>query len=236
MTDRQLIVNVEAIAALRQLRGGLEPDPVAAAQLALLAGADGIALTLREERPHAQDRDARVLRQTVHHGFWLPIAATPEMLKVALEVRPDAVVLTSEHASEPEAAGGLDVQAQIGALGEVVRTLDDGKVASLLSIRPELEHVKAAHRIGVYGVELDAARFAETGPDREDEFGRLCDCASLGAKLGLYVCAGRGLSVRTLRRLADVRQIHAFHVGHAVMARSMLVGVERAVRELRDIV
>jgi pyridoxine 5-phosphate synthase len=230
--DRQLIINVEAVAALRQLRGGPDPDPVAAAQLALLAGADGIALTLRDDRATAQDRDARVLRQTVHRGFWLSLPVSTEALKLALEVRPDVAVLTPDPASEP---GGLEARTRLGALGEVVRTLADGKVSSLLCVRPDLEQVKAAHRIGAYGVELHAARFAETGPDREDEFGRLCDCASLGAKLGLHVCVGRGLDARTLRRLSDVRQVHAFHVGHAAIARSTLVGIERAVRELRDV-
>jgi pyridoxine 5-phosphate synthase len=236
VSDRQLIVNVEAIAALRRLRGGPEPDPVAAAQLALLGGADGIGLTLREDRSHGQQRDARVLRHTVHRGFWLALGATPEMLKVALEIRPDVAVLMAAREPEGAASDGLEAAQEIGPLGEMLRTLEDGKVSSLLSIRPELDHVKAAHRMGAFGVELHAARFAEEGPDCEEEFGRLCDCASLAAKLGLFVCAGRGLGARSLRRLADVRQIHAFHVGFAPMARAVLIGVERAVRELRALV
>lgn len=236
MSDRQLIINVEAIAALREIREGVEPDPAAAAQLARLGGADGIALTLREDRLYAQDRDARVLRQTVHRGFWLCVAATSEMGKLALEIRPDVVVLTPEHPPERGTPDGLDAQGQLAQLGELCRVLEDGKVVSLLSIRPELEHVKAAHRMGAYGVELHAARYAEDGPDREEELRRIADCASLGAKLGLHVCVGRGLEVGALRQLSELRQIHAFHVGHAWMARSVLLGVERAVRELRALV
>jgi pyridoxine 5-phosphate synthase len=234
--SRRLVVRLDDTALLRQAHGSAEPDPVAVATLALIAGADGVAVHLREDRMHVQDRDARILRQTVRHGFRMDIGPLPEMLKVALEVRPDTVVLVPELPGELRTEGGLDLQSELAGLGEMVRALGDGKIAAGVRIAPDLEQVKAAHRAGVSSVQLCTARYTEDGPDRARELERLRDSARLAGRLGLDVCAGGGLDTRNLRPLLPIEELSGFCVGRALSARALLVGVERAVRELRDLV
>ena len=236
MRERRLIVGLDQVAAVRQAREGREPDPVAAATLAVLAGADGVSVHMRRDRLHVQDRDVRVLRQTVERGFVMNIDALPEMMKVALEIRPDAVTLVPELPETLASGAGLDVQTQMGALGELVRALEDGKVPSSLRVAPDIEQVKSAHRVGVSGVQLHTARFAEGGPDRDDELQRLRDAARLARKLGLEVSVGGQLDARSLKPLLEIDEIDEFRIGYAVVARGLLVGLERAVRELRALV
>jgi pyridoxine 5-phosphate synthase len=235
MTERRLIVNLDGVAMLRGAGGGQDPDPVAAATLALLAGADGVSVQLREDRRSIQDRDARVLRQTVRRGFGMEIAAAPEVMKVALEIRPDAITLVGDLPHERAGAAGIDVAAQIGALGDIVRALQDGKIAASLLVAPDLEQVKCAHRVGARGVRLDAGRFAEDGPDRDKELERLQDAARLAAKLGLAVSVGGALDYENVRRLLPIAEISEFHASHAICARALLLGIERAVREMKEL-
>ncbi len=235
-TPPRLVVRLDDTALLRQAHGSAEPDPVAVATLALIAGADGIAVHLREDRMHVQDRDTRILRQTVRHGFRMDIGPLPEMLKVALEVRPDTVVLVPELPGELRAPGGLDVQSELAGLGEMVRALEDGRIAAGVRIAPDTEQVKAAHRAGVGMVQLCTARYSEDGPDRERELARLRDSARLAARLGLEVSAGGGLDARSLRPLLAIEELTGFCVGRALSGRALLVGIERAVRELRELV
>lgn len=236
MRERRVIVGLEQVAAVRQARQGREPDPVAAATLALLAGADGVSVELRPDRLYVQDRDARVLRQTVERGFHMQLPAQPDLIRLALEIRPDGVTLLPEIADSLAPAAGLDVAAQIGALGEVARALEDGKIQSGVLIAPDIEQVKSAHRAGVAAVQLHTFRFAEGGPDRDDEFARLGDAARLSRKLGLRVAAGGSLDYRSLRSLLEIEEIDEFRIGYAVVARGMLVGLERAVQELKALV
>ncbi len=236
MRERRVIVGLEQVAAVRQARQGREPDPVAAATLALLAGADGVSVELRPDRLHVQDRDARVLRQTVERGFQMQLPALPELIRLALEIRPDSVTLLPEIPDSLSPAAGLDVAAQIGVLGELARALEDGKIQSGVLIAPDIEQVKSAHRAGVASVQLHTVRFAEGGPDCDDEFARLGDAARLSHKLGLRVAAGGCLDYRSLRALLEIEEIDEFRVGYAVVARGLLVGLERAVRELRALV
>ena len=236
MRERRLVVGLDAVAQMRQSRAGRDPDPVAAATLALLAGADGVSIRLHVDRRPVLDRDARVLRQTVERGFVMNIGTLPELMKVALEVRPDTATLVPELPDALASGAGLDVAAQIGALGEIVRSLEDGKIQSGLLIAPDLEQVKSAHKVGVASVQLSTARFAEGGPDRDDELARLSDAARLAHKLGLEVSVGGRLDSRNLKPLLAIDDISEFRVGHAVMSRALLVGLERAVRELRTLV
>ena len=141
MSERRLVVNVDHVATVRQARRGVEPEPVTAAALALLGGADGIVVHLREDRRHIQDRDVRLMRQTVHAVFCLEMAATQEMLKVALEVRPSSVTLVPERREELTTEGGLDVQTRLGEIGEIVRALKDGGIRSCLFVAPDLEQL-----------------------------------------------------------------------------------------------
>lgn len=235
MGYRRLVINLDAVAYLRQARAGAEPDPVTAAALARLAGADGINLQLRGDRGHTQDRDVRLMRQTVERGLSIDIAPIPELLKVALEVRPDTVVLVTETPLDQPQISGVDVSAQLPALSEIVRSLRDGKIASSFLIVADLEQVKAAHRIGAETLRLQTGRFSEDGPDREAEFERISDAARLAAKLGMQVSVGGGLSLTDVRELSQIAAISEFVIGSSLTARAVMFGIERAVGEYRDL-
>ena len=233
---RRLVVNVDHVATLRQARLGIEPDPVVAATLALVAGADGIVAHLREDRRHIQDRDVRLLRQVVQSLFCLEMAATQDMLKIALEARPDSVTLVPERREELTTEGGLDVLARMGEVGEVVRALQESNIRTCLFIAPDLEQIKAAHRLGADAIEIHTGRYAEDGPTRDEELVAIQDGARLAAKLGLGVGVGHGLNYRNVRSLVSTAEIEEFSIGHAIVSRAVLVGMERAVGEMRDLV
>ncbi len=228
-----LVVNVDHVATLRQARLGVEPEPVAAATLALLGGADGIVVHLREDRRHIQERDLRLLRQIVPRLFCLEMAPTQEMLKVALEVRPDSVTLVPERREELTTEGGLDLLGGLGEIREIVRALGDSKIRSCLFIDPDLDQIKVAHRVGARAVELHTGRYAEDGPDREEELRRVCDGVRLAAKLKLAVGVGHGLGYANIRPLFELTEIQEFSIGHSIVSRAVLVGMERAVAEMR---
>ena len=236
MTERRLVVNVDHVATVRQARRGAEPDPVTAGALALLGGADGIVVHLREDRRHIQERDVRLLRQTVPALFCLEMAATQEMLKVALEVRPSSVTLVPERREELTTEGGLDVQSRIGEVGEIVRALGDGGIRACLFVAPDLEQIKAAHRVGARAVEIHSGRYAERGPDFEDEVRRIEDAIRMAAKLRLEIGVGHGLDYRNVVRLARIGEIEEFSIGHSIVSRALFVGIERAVREMKALV
>ena len=236
MSRPRLVVNVDHVATLRQARRGVEPDPVAAATLALLGGAEGIVVHLREDRRHIQDRDVRLLRQVVHGLFCLEMAATQEMLKVALEVRPSSVTLVPERREELTTEGGLDLVGQLGEIGEVVRTLGESEIRSCVFIDPDLDQIKAAHRVGVQAVEVHTGRYADAGDAGQDELRRVCDAVRLAAKLKLEVGVGHGLDYQNVRPLVDVEQIEEYSIGHSIVSRAALVGMERAVFEMRSLV
>jgi pyridoxine 5-phosphate synthase len=236
LSERRLVVNVDHVATVRQARLGQEPDPVTAATLALLGGADGIVVHLREDRRHVQDRDVRLLRQTVHGLLCLEMAATQEMLKVALDVRPSSVTLVPERREELTTEGGLDVQTRLGEIGEICRALADSSIRSCLFIEPDLEQIKAAHRAGARAVEIHTGRYAERGPDHEDVLRRIEDAVRLAVKLKLEVGVGHGLDYRNVGPLAQNDLIDEFSIGHAIVARALYVGMERAVREMRELV
>jgi pyridoxine 5-phosphate synthase len=246
LEGRRLVVNVDHVATVRQARQAKHPDPVAAAQLALLGGAQGIVAHLREDRRHIQDRDVRLLRQVVHEYFCLEMAPNQEMLKIALEVRPDSVTLVPERREERTTEGGLDVLMALGEIGEIVRALHESQIRTCLFVEPDLEQVKAAHRLGARAVELHAGRYAEGGPPARgaepraplasDELRRLEDAAKLAAKLRLDVGVGHGLDYRNVGPLAALEAIREFSIGHSIVSRAVLVGMERAVREMRDLV
>ncbi len=236
MSAARLVVNVDHVATLRQARRGVEPDPVAAATLALLGGADGIVVHLREDRRHIQDRDVRLLRQVVHRVFCLEMAATQEMLKVALEVRPTSVTLVPERRDELTTEGGLDLVGQLGEIGEVVRTLGESEIRSCVFVDPDLDQIKAAHRVGARAVEIHTGRYADAGPGAQDELRRVCDAVRLAAKLKLEVGVGHGLDYQNVRALAEADQIEEYSIGHSIVSRAALVGMERAVFEMRSLV
>lgn len=236
MRARRLVVNVDHVATLRQARGIAEPDPLAAATLALIGRADGIVVHLREDRRHIQDRDVQLLRLVVHDLMCLEMAPVQEMLKLALEVRPDSVTLVPERREELTTEGGLDLVAHAKSVRDVVQALRDAHIRSCLFIDPEIEQVKQSHRLGADAIELHSGRYAERGPDGDAEFTRIRDAARLGAKLGLEVGVGHGLNHRNVPPLARVDEIEEFSIGHAIVGRALLVGMERAVSEMKDLV
>lgn len=234
----RLGVNVDHVATLRQSRGGAEPDPIAAAVLVELAGADGLVVHLREDRRHIQDRDLTLLREVVQTKLDLEIAAEESMIKVALNVKPHLVTLVPERRQELTTEGGLEVAAHREHIEKLVTLLHDGGIPVSLFIEPNLNQVKAAHRVGADYVELHTGRYANARRLKEEqtELEAITQAAKLAYKLGMGVNAGHGLNYRNVRRLAQIPEIVEFNIGHSIIARAVLVGLERAVREMKDLV
>jgi pyridoxine 5-phosphate synthase len=230
----RLAINVDHVATVRQARRGAEPDPVTAAALAELGGAQGIVVHLREDRRHIQDRDVEILRKTVKTRLNLEMAATKEMVETALAVKPDIVTLVPEKRQELTTEGGLDVVLYEDALRSAVKTLHDGGILVSLFINPDPRQVKTAHKLDADCVELHTGMFSEARSfvQRQDEFERLETAAKLAHKLGLAILAGHGVDYQNIYWLRNLPEVEEFSIGHAVIARAMLVGMERAVREM----
>ena len=233
---RRLVVNVDHVATVRQARGGVEPDPAEAAEAALAAGADGIVAHLREDRRHVQDRDVRRLRRTVRRLFCLEMAATREMLEIALEVRPDSVTLVPERREELTTEGGLDVRAEPAEVAAILRALDGAGIRTCLFVDPDPEQVEASRRLDARSVELHTGGYAQAGPDRAGHARALADAALLAAGLGLEVGVGHGLDYRNVRGLAGLAPVEEFSIGHSIVSRALFVGMDRAVREMGELV
>ena len=230
----RLGVNIDHVATVRQARRAASPDPVQAAVLAELGGADGITVHLRSDRRHIQDRDVELLRQVVKTRLNLEMAATQEMVRVALTVRPHQVTLVPERREELTTEGGLDVVLNSVHLKPVARSLGEGGIEVSLFVDPSLEQVKEAHKIGVRAVEINTAAWADAADEkaREAALRKVEDAARLGRKLGLQVHAGHGLDYVNVGRVAALPEISELNIGHALVARAVLVGMERAVREM----
>jgi pyridoxine 5-phosphate synthase len=234
----KLAVNVDHVATLRQRRRTAEPDPVTAAALAELAGAQGIVVHLREDRRHIQDRDLHLLRQTVKTKLNLEMAATQEMLKTALSVKPDMVTLVPERREELTTEGGLEVQLNRDNLKKYVRLFKDADITVSLVINPDLDQIKAAQWVEADYIEVHAGSFCEarTLTERQEEFDRIQNAVKLAHKVGLGVTVGHRLDHSNIGWLVDVAEIEEFIIGHAIVARAVLVGFERAVREMVELI
>jgi len=233
----RLGVNVDHVATLRQVRRATYPDPVTAAALAELAGADQITIHLREDRRHIQDRDLLVLRKTVTTRLNLEMAAAQEMVKIAYEVKPDVVTLVPERREELTTEGGLDAVGSRDQVRRVVKTLRDADIEVSLFIDAEIDQVKAAHRAEAQAVEFHTGRYcdARLAGDRRRELARLVDACKTAAKLGLQVAAGHGLNYQNVLPVAAIPEVEELNIGHAIVARAVLVGLERAVREMKEL-
>jgi len=232
----RLGVNIDHVATLRQARRVPDPDPVQAAILAELAGADGITVHLRSDRRHIQDRDVEILRQVVKTRLNLEMAATQEMLKIALTAKPHQVTLVPERREEITTEGGLDVVLNSVQLKPAVKMLEEGGIHVSLFVDPDLEQVKEAHRIDAHAIEINTAAYADARDDqgREAALRKTVDAARFGRKLGLAVHAGHGLTYENVRAVAALPEISELNIGHSIVARAVLVGMERAVREMRE--
>jgi pyridoxine 5-phosphate synthase len=234
----RLGVNIDHVATLRQARRGRYPDPVAAAVLAELGGAEQITLHVREDRRHVNDRDLALLRQTVNGTLNLEMAAVQPMLEVALHTRPDTVTLVPERREELTTEGGLDVNAQREEIKRVVRGLRDASVDVSLFVDPDLEQIKASHRVDAQAVELHTGRYcdARTPRDRARELARLVDAAKAAEKLGLRVAAGHGLDYWNVLPVAKIEEITELNIGYSIVCRAVLTGMEKAVRDMKELI
>jgi pyridoxine 5-phosphate synthase len=233
----RLGVNIDHVATVRQARRAPEPDPVHAAVLAELGGAAGITVHLRQDRRHIQDRDLEVLRQSVRTRLNLEMAATQEMLRTALTVKPDQATLVPERREELTTEGGLDVVLNSVQLRPIVKTLAEGGIEVSIFLDPDLEQVKEAHKLDAQAVEINTASWADArdAKQRETALRRIVDAARLGRRLGLLVHAGHGLTYQNVTPIAALSELSELNIGHSIVSRAVLVGMERAVREMAEL-
>ena len=234
----RLAVNVDHVANIRQARKIDIPDPVTAAMLAEVAGAHGIVVHLREDRRHIQERDVRVLREMVKTKLNLEMAATPEMVRFAKEIKPDVVTLVPEKRQELTTEGGLDVKGKSADLEKKIGELRDAGIEVSAFVDPDISQIKASLEAGANIVEIHTGAYAEAR-DHEAlaiEAEKIAKAASFASKGGLRVSAGHGLNYRNVKKIAGILEIEEMSIGHSIVARAVMVGMTQAVREMLDLI
>lgn len=230
-------VNIDHVATLRQARLGTEPDPVMAATLAILGGAGGITLHLREDRRHVNDRDLEMLRAFVPVELNLEMASTDEMVRIAAQKLPDMVTLVPEKRRELTTEGGLEVRANMKAVKKAVKTLRDKGILVSLFINPAENDIEASKEAGADMVEIHTGCYANgKGVKQEKELLRVRRAVKKAAGLGLMVNAGHGLNYVNVQDIAAISDVRGLYIGHSIISRSVLVGIERAVREMKELI
>jgi pyridoxine 5-phosphate synthase len=231
-------VNIDHVATVRQARRASEPDPVAAALLAILGGADNITLHLREDRRHIQDRDLQVMRSVVTHKLNLELAAVDPIVDIACSVKPDQATLVPERREELTTEGGLDVIAHRDTVARAVKRLQDAGIEVSLFIDPDPHQIEMARKLGATAVEIQTARYSEadTPESVRRELEALDRAARSAQNLELHFHLGHGLNYTNVRPLCGLSGIREFNIGHSIVARAVLVGMERAVREMKDVI
>lgn len=234
----RLAINIDHVATLRNARGGEEPDPVTAAQVAELAGAEGIVCHLREDRRHIKDRDVRLLRDVVKTRLDLEMGATEEIIKIAFDIVPDFVTLVPERRQELTTEGGLDVAGQKGFLKGVIAEFHNHRIPVSLFVDPVPAQIEAAKEAGADMVELHTGEYANARRERDIQecLVAIKQAATLGKSLGLGVHAGHGLNYVNTRPVASIAEIDELSIGHAVITRAVFAGLDRAVREMLSLV
>ncbi len=233
----RLHINIDHVATIRNARGTVYPDPVLAAQLCELAGADGITAHLREDRRHINDNDIERLRKSLTTVLNLEMAASDEMIEIARRVRPDVITLVPERRQELTTEGGLDAIATAAQIEKASAMCRELSIKLSLFIEADEAQVRKSVELGARQVEFHTGRYAELRPaDRGPELGRLAGAAGLARKLGLEVAAGHGLTRENVGAIARVPEIEELNIGHSVISDAALVGLDRAVRDLRDAV
>jgi pyridoxine 5-phosphate synthase len=233
-----LAVKIDHVAALRESRKSQFPDPVAAAVIAEVAGADGIAVHLRKDRRDIRDRDVRILRQTIQSKLILEMASTTEMVGMALDIKPDHVTLVPEKREEFSVEGGLDLVVHKDEIRETVDTLQNSGIPVGILIDPEPEQLKQAHRTNAGIVEIHTGAYCEakTAQKRHQAFLKIIDAVKLAHKLNLSVKAGRSLCYKSIKAFGDLNEIDEFSIGHSIVSRAVLMGMEKAVKEMIDLI
>jgi pyridoxine 5-phosphate synthase len=234
----KLSINVDHVATLRQARMASEPDPVAAAVATEMAGADGITIHLRGDRRHIQDRDLKLLRQVVKTALNLEMAATNEMMEIALQVKPNMVTLVPEKEGELTTEGGLDVESNYEQLNQATGKLQLNGMLVSLFVNPDEESIQTSAKLRADYVEIntDSYASAKSVADQITQLERLERMTTLAHRLNVGINMGHGLDYRNIVNLVQIPHIHEFSIGHAIVARAVLVGFEKAVREMLDLV
>jgi len=230
----RLAVNIDHIATIREARKADEPDPIAAAVICELAGAQGITVHLRGDRRHIQDRDVELLRRTVATHLNVEMAATAEMTRVAQTVKPHQVTLVPERRDELTTEGGLDVMLHAANLEKVVRQLLDARIDVSIFVDPDVDQIRMCHKIGAPKIEINTGKFSESwrSGNWRAEIEKVTTAARAARKIGLVVLAGHGLTYRNIDSIAAIRDIEELNIGHSIVARAALVGLDSAVREM----
>ena len=235
--SQKLGINIDHVATLRQARGGVEPSVLEAALEAEQGGANSITVHLREDRRHIQDVDVFELMEKIYVPLNLEMSVSPEILKIALKVRPGKACLVPEKRKELTTEGGLDLLSKQGPLARTIDALSAKKVEVSLFIDPIKEQVRAAARLGAYAIEIHTGSYANaSGKKKEKELFRVCEAARLGQELGLHVHAGHGLNYENIFPLLAVPEIIEFNIGHSIVSRAVFVGLAKAVQEMKKII
>jgi pyridoxine 5-phosphate synthase len=231
-------VNIDHVATVRQARQTNEPDPVWSAALAELGGADGITLHLREDRRHIQERDLRILRESVTVKLNLELAASDEILGIACQVRPDQATLVPERRQEVTTEGGLDVVRHKAEVASAVKRLAAAGIEVSLFLDPDARQIEAGREVGADAVELHTGRYAlaAVGEPQQWELAALAAAGALVHERGMILHAGHGLTYRNVQPIARIEHMHELNIGHSIVARAIMVGMERAVRDMKRLV
>jgi pyridoxine 5-phosphate synthase len=234
----RLCVNIDHFATLREARGGLEPDPVTAAQLCELYGAEGIVCHLREDRRHVNDRDVRLLRDTIKTKLDFEMAITDEIMQVAIDILPDLATLVPEKRKELTTESGLDIIKEAQKVEEAVRILHENDIEVSIFVDPVDEQIEAASQVGADIIELHTGEFADARSQEEllEQLARIRNAAAYAASLGLGVNAGHGLNYTNIRYITPIREIEEVSIGHALVARAVFVGLPQAVQEMAKLI
>lgn len=230
----RLAVNIDHIATIREARKTDEPDPVAAAMICELAGAQGITVHLRGDRRHIQDRDVELLRKTVTTHLNIEMASTTEMVRIAQTIKPQQVTLVPERKDEVTTEGGLDVVLHSGNVEKTIGQLMDARIDVSVFIDPDLEQLRQVHKLRAPKIEINTGKYADAWKDGrwQPELEKIATAARSAKKLGLTVLAGHGLTYRNIDGIAGIAEIEELNIGHSIIARAALVGLDNAVREM----
>jgi len=230
-------VNVDHVATVREARKGIEPDPVMAATLAILGGADGITVHLREDRRHIHDRDLKIVREVVPVELNLEMAATKEMIGIALKIKPDMVTLVPEKREELTTEGGLDVRRQKLNLKNAIRRIKGAGIPVSLFINPSIEDINISKETGADMVEIHTGLYANAkGGRQEKELIQVARSVKEAISLGLKANAGHGLNYFNVKNIAAIEGLRGLYIGHSIISRAVLVGIEKAVKEMKELI
>lgn len=233
----KLCVNIDHIATLREARKSNEPDPIFAAQLAELSGADGITVHLRADRRHIQDRDASLLKEVVKTKLNVEMASTNQMVEIMASIQPHQVTLVPEKPNEVTTEGGLDVILNEAQLRQSISRLNSHNIKVSIFVDPNLEQVKTCSKIGAQAIEINTNGYAISKSEKakRESLLMIADCAKLGVKLNLEVFAGHALNYRNVKEITKISEISELNIGHSIISRAVFVGLERAVSEMKSL-